>query len=192
MRRRCAIAVIVAGCGGSEGGGGGVEEGVRRGLARELGVEVGEVRCPAGALPKVCRARIGEAAIDVRVADASDGIAWEVDGFVIATAPIEVAVGIELDELGIETTADCGPAYVVTEVGARIACALGTGGAAWARIIDDDGRFALEIAVDAAAAAARTAEIDDAELERRSRALDVAAANGTEAGAAAPAPDGGP
>src|SRR5687768_3055273 len=126
MRRRCAVAgaIVLAACGEGRRG---VEGQIAGELGRQLGVKAKGVRCPAGAMPKVCVATIGTAEIPVRVSDGEGGVVWEVDGFVIATAPLEIEIGIELDDLGIEAEVDCGAEYRVTEVGERIGCELSIG-----------------------------------------------------------------
>lgn len=170
------IALAAAACGG--GSGGGVEREIAEGLTRELGVPVSRVRCPGGPYPKRCAAEVaGSESIEVEVVEGADGFEWSIDGFVISTAPLAAEIAIELDDLGVEAAVDCGPMYVTTAVGERIACTLDLGdglrGAAWARILDEDAAFSLELALDPAAVAARTATADVAELERLSRALDV-------------------
>jgi len=160
-------------------------------------VPVRRVRCPEGGYPKRCAAEVeASPAIEVQVVEGGDGLAWSIDGFVISTLPLAAEIALELDDLGVEAEVDCGPRYLTTEVGARVACTLvlagGERGAAWARILDDDATFALELALDPAAVAARTAEVDDAELERRSRALDIGTPDDDAAGAdAGAARDGG-
>jgi hypothetical protein len=168
--------VAAAACGG--GSGGGAERQIAEGLARELGVPVSRVRCPAGSFPKRCAAEVaGSEAIEVTVVEGADGLEWSIDGFVISTAPLAAEIAIELDDLGVEAEVDCGPRYLTTAVGERVACTLDLGGglrgAAWARIVDEDATFALELALDPAAVAARTATADVAALEQLSRALDV-------------------
>jgi hypothetical protein len=187
------IAVAAAACG--SGSGGGVEREIAEGLGRELGVPVSRVRCPGGPYPKRCAAEVaGSEPIEVKVTEGAEGLEWSIDGFVISTAPLAAQIGIELDDLGVEAAVDCGPAYLTTEVGKRVACTLDLGdglrGAAWARIVDDDASFALELALDPAAVAARTATADVAELERLSRALDVDDALGDD-DEDGPARDGG-
>jgi hypothetical protein len=162
--------LAIAGCGGE--GKPGVEEQIRRELGKQLGVPVAKVRCPEGAYPRTCAAELPGATVDVALAETGE---WSLAGFVIATAPLEVAIEVELDELGVEAEVDCAPAYRVVQVGERVACVIdasGVEGAAWARITDEDARFDLELALDPAAVAARTGEVDEAELERLSRALD--------------------
>jgi hypothetical protein len=199
MAGRLGLAWVVAAaaCGGG-GSGGGVERQIEIGLEKKLGVPVERVRCPAGPYPKRCAVEVTRSpAIEVQVVERNDGaggLDWSIDGFVISTAPLAAEIAIELDDLGVEAAVDCGPAYVTTEVGQRIACTLDLGGgvrgAAWARIVDDEARFALELALDPAAVAARTTEVDPAELERLSRALDVDDPFDAPAGDAGPR-DGG-
>lgn len=189
------VGVLGAVACGSGGNGGRVEREIGEGLGTELGVPVSRVRCPGGVYPKRCAAEVaGSPAIEVRVVEGPDGFEWSIEGFVISTRPLAAEIAIELDDLGVEAAVDCGPPYVTTEVGARVACTLDLGGglrgAAWARIIDEDATFALELALDPAAVAARTATVDVAELERLSRALDVDDPSGDDDDGAA-GPDGG-
>lgn len=198
MACRLGLACVLVGACGKGGGGSAAERDIAAGLARELGVPVERVRCPAGPYPKRCAAEVPESPpIEVRVVEGYEGLEWSIDGFVIATAPLAAQIAIELDDLGVEAEVDCGPRYLTTAVGARIACTLDLGegrtGAAWARIDDDDATFSLELALDPATVAARTRAVDIAELERRSRALDVDHASGdgdesaVDAGATDPA-----
>src|SRR5213079_1463337 len=97
---------------------------------------------------------------------------WRVAGLLIASAPLETYVREALDDLGVATTVDCGPRVRAAHVADRIACALGTGGRAFATIRDATGAFTIEIALDRATAAARERDADVAALDRMSAALD--------------------
>jgi hypothetical protein len=170
----CLAAALVCGCGGG-GRADGPEGRIAADLGRQLGVEVDRVRCPAGAYPKTCVATIAGADVELAVTEGADGIAWTLEGFVISMAPLAAQIAIELDDLGVEATVDCGAPIRVTHVGERLQCALhgGVEGAALIRIVDEEARFDLELALDPAAVHARTVPADRAELERLSRALDI-------------------
>jgi hypothetical protein len=170
---------VAAACGGAEAPPPPtVEARIAQDLAAHVGVPVTRVVCPAGPSPRTCVAEIpGTSGIELRVSDTPEGAEWEVAGFLVSVAPLEVEIALRLDELGVEATVDCGERFRTTQVGDRVPCALAVGGergAAWAVIVDDDGRFELELVLDPAAATARSAEVDDAELTRRSLELDDA------------------
>ena len=153
----------------------GPEARIAEDLGRQLGVPVARLRCPPGAFPKTCTAEIeGTEGLPVRVEETAEGYAWTLDGFVISTRPLADEIAIELDELGVEATVDCGAVLRITRIGDRIECVLhgDREGRAWARILDDDAHFDLELALGQAAIDARTRPADPAELERMSRALD--------------------
>jgi hypothetical protein len=169
----CLVAGLVPACGSGHPG---PERQIAEDLGRQLGVPIERVRCRPGAYPKTCTAEVaGPDGLELTVTDDADGLAWTLDGFVISTRPLAVEIAVQLDELGVEAEVDCGPTLRVTHVGDRVPCTLhgDLEGAAWARIVDDEARFELELALGAEAVAARTTASDDAELERRSRALDV-------------------
>jgi hypothetical protein len=174
---------ILAACGGR---GEGPEDRVRRSLAEQLGAPVAALRCPAGPSPRTCVAEVEDARLELVVRDTPDGLSWSLEGFVIATAPLEEVIAAELETLGVAAAIDCRPRYRLTQVGERVDCRLtldGEAGAAWALITDEAGRFELELALDPAAVLARTAAADVDQLERLSRALDLdegAGAGGAE------------
>jgi hypothetical protein len=176
MRLRAVWCLAAVACGGGGGGRTGPEREIAEDLSRQLGVPVAGVRCARGGYPKTCTAEIaGTEGLALTVADGADGLEWTLSGFVISTEPLAVQIAIELDDLGVEADVDCGPTLRVTQIGDRIQCALRgeLEGAAWARIVDEEARFELELALGPDAVAARTHAADQAELERRSRALDV-------------------
>jgi hypothetical protein len=176
MRSRvvwCLAAVLACACGGGRAG---PERQIADDLSRQLGVPVTRVRCQGGSYPRTCTAEVpGTEGLALTVAEGVDGLEWTLQGFVISTKPLAVRIAIELDDLGVEAEVDCGPTLRVTHIGDRIRCELhgDLEGAAWARIVDDEARFELELAIGPEAVAARTTPADAAELERRSRALDV-------------------
>lgn len=175
MRRVVPIAAVLAACGSGGGGGGGIEAELGKTVSTQLGVDV-TVTCPAGKFPAVCAVHVpGGDDLALDVTESKDAWSWTLRGFVIATTPLVHTIEGELADLGLPGEVDCGPALRVTHVGERIRCALdvaGGPGAAWATILDDDARFELELAVTAAAVAARTEDVDQVALEKASRALD--------------------
>jgi hypothetical protein len=181
-----------AGCKGDGASGGAaprgrteVEAKVAADVARATGAKIAEVRCPPGPPPATCEATLaGGGAVPLAITADGDGTAWALDGVVIATAPLVAQITEELAGLGVTAKVDCGPALRPAARGARLDCALEVGGAgagagagpvrgaAWATITDDDGGYRLEVALDPAVVAARTADVDDAALTRTSAALD--------------------
>jgi hypothetical protein len=104
---------------------------------------------------------------------ATDEWGWRVDGLVVeARALVEYVEG-ELSSLGVAQTAACGESLQVVEPGGRVSCTLSGGGVAFVTL-DAGGQPSLELALDAAAAAARSELVtpDRARaLEQQSRAL---------------------
>ncbi len=188
MRRAWIPVLAAAACGGSSRSEG-VEAILARDVAAQLGAEV-TVTCPTGPFPKACAVHVpGGDDLTIDVAEDRHAYLWSLRGFVIATAPLVEAIQDELTELGVAGEIACGPALKVVAVGDRVRCDLALGhtlGAAWARILDDDGDFELELALTAAAVQARTIDYDLDALTRESRALDRddAVGDGDEAAAA--------
>src|SRR5688572_25269886 len=117
MVREVLLVAALAGCGGGgrEPGRRSPEQQIADDLAEQVGVPVETVRCPDGPFPKRCVAEIeGSAGIELEVTDLGAELAWSVPGFVISTAPLEVQIGIELDDLGVEAEVDCGDDFRVT------------------------------------------------------------------------------
>jgi hypothetical protein len=172
--RACVLAASLAACSRSSAPSG-PEARIAEDLGAQLGVTVERVRCPAGAYPKACTAEIeGTDGLPVRVVETDAGYEWTLEDFVISTRPLAAEIAIELDDLGVEATVDCGAVVRVTRVGDRIECAIAgeKDGLAWARILDEEAHFELELLLGAAAIEARTRPGDPAELERMSRELD--------------------
>jgi len=174
--RRALFLPLVAACGR-----GGVSEGVEARLTRDVTAQLGiaaTVTCPVGQpFPKTCAVGLedGGEPLAIAVTEDQDGYAWTLAGFVIATAPLAAAITDELHDLGVDGEVDCGPALRAAAVGDRVRCDLDLGGvpgAAWARIIDDQAGFELELALSPGAVTARSQDADEAALVRASRALD--------------------
>lgn len=88
----------------------------------------------------------------------------------IATAPIAAYVTDELADLGVTDTARCGPAFVPLPDDLALACALGHGGTAIVALDATGAIVDLELALDPAAAHART-DAPPPDLAARSSAL---------------------
>jgi hypothetical protein len=145
-----------------------LETRIARELTAKLGVPV-TTRCAVvGGTPIACHAVLADGTpLPIAIAAGS----WQIPGHVIATAPIQSYVQGVLHDLGVAQQATCGPAVRRLAPGERIACSLSGGGEAFVEIARD-GALAVELDLDPAAAAARTHGESDAELVRRSRALD--------------------
>ena len=141
-----------------------VEAAIARDLTARFGVPA-QVRCIVIAGVAGCRASVDGVRVPVVVENHRGEWQWRVEGAAIATAPIAARVRDELADLGVVQTVDCGKAVVV---GTRVTCALGGGGAAFASVARD-GRVALEIAIDPAAAGVRREVAQD--LTKTSQAL---------------------
>jgi hypothetical protein len=188
---RTALALALLGAAPCRGGGGddhpaagGLERSIERGLGAQLGVAIAGVTC-AGAR---CTATLeGGGALPVAVR----GKDWELDGLVVAAAPLEQYLGAALADLGITAKIDCGARVRAVAVGDRIECRLGDAGRAWATI-RAGGDFAIELAIGADAVAARAAAADDDALERQSVALDHDPDGGAGEGEGEGEPDDAP
>ncbi len=179
MRRRLLLVLALAACGRGGGGGPGgdpLEQRLAADVGRALGVRVERVRCAPGPAPVTCTvAVVGDSTVEVALTDDGADTAWELRGHVIGTAPLVAEIADALAELGVVAQVDCGAPLQAVSVGARLACTLdvaGVRGAAWATILDDEGGYRLEVALDPAAAAARSGDADDEALRRASVALD--------------------
>ena len=112
----------------------------------------------------------------LRVTDAGSAWTWRVDGLLVSAAPLEAYVHDELDALGVDTTASCGPRLRRVAPGERVECRLGNGGAAWLSV-HADGTTALE-ARDRRRHGGRRAAAEvvtpdrERDLQRQSRALE--------------------
>jgi len=173
VRPLLAAALAASACGRGKTGERPLERDIRTGLAAQLATAVEGVECPAPPAPFTCRARVGDTWLHVEVIPSAGGeLAWQLTDFAIAAAPLEAYLVAELAGLGVPATADCGARVRVAQVGDRIACALGSAGAAWATITDEDGGFSIEIALGDDAVHARTEASDVAALDELSAALD--------------------
>ena len=123
-------------------------------------------------VPVACHAVLADGtSLPIAVERAGAAYRWHIAGRVVETARVTEYVQGMLDELGIAQRATCGPAVQRLVPGQRLACSLSGGGAAFVEIARD-GALAVELAIDRAAAVARTTGETEVELVRRSRALD--------------------
>lgn len=122
----------------------------------------------------------------VRVPDGTDvpidltwkdgGWEWRVRGMLITTDELETYLRDEIAELGAPQGVRCAPKIRLVTAGERIECWLARGGKAFFTV-RADGTTAIEIAMDAAAANARSELVTPArerELDSASRALEHA------------------
>jgi hypothetical protein len=142
-----------------------LETGVARELTARLGMPV-TAHCVVLAGVASCRALAGGVALPIVVENHQGAWDWRVDAHVVATAPIAARIADELTDLGTAQTVDCGSAVAL---GDRVTCRLSGGGVAFASIARD-GTVTFELAIDPAAAAARSESGSD--LTARSRALE--------------------
>jgi hypothetical protein len=108
-------------------------------------------------------------------AAARDEWGWRVDGLVVEARAVAAYVEAELASLQLAQTVTCGAPLQVVQPGDRVSCTLSGGGVAFVTL-DADGQPSLELALDAAAAAARSELVTpdrDRALEQQSRALQV-------------------
>lgn len=151
-------------------------------IARDLTARFGTpatVTCTlAAAIPVRCDATLADGTkLPIAIENVGEKAewGWRVDGLVIETKQIVELVQAELATLRVQQTATCGMPIVVIAPGDRIACTLSGGGAAFVRI-ESDGTSSLELALDAASAAARTELVTpdrDRQLIEQSKALEV-------------------
>lgn len=167
------VVLLAVACRG-ERGGDAVARAVADGVRAQLGVDVESIVCTRDRCDVTMD---GGVTLHVTVTGERD-VTWESDE-VIRTAPIAARVQVELDELGILTEVDCGPALVAVAPGAatRVSCSFGGGGQAWVDVAPDGG-VELEVAIGADSVRARTEPFDEGRLDQQSRALDSDEAEG--------------
>jgi hypothetical protein len=101
---------------------------------------------------------------------------WRVRGLLITTDEIEAYLRDEVSDLGAPQGVRCAPKIRVITAGERIECWLARGGKAFVTV-RADGTTAIELAMDATAANARSELVTPArerELDSASRALEHA------------------
>jgi hypothetical protein len=134
-------------------------------------------RCVAIAtVPIRCEAVLKDGTrLPIAIANERGAWAWRLDGIAVESRVLVAHIAQLLADLRVPQAVDCGGAVHVVAAGARITCKLGGGGAAFVRVAAD-GTTALEIALDAASAAARGEQGSverERELDRMSKALEA-------------------
>jgi hypothetical protein len=163
-----------------------LEATIGKALGARFGVAVIATCTTWQGTPLACGAVLADGpALVIRVRDVGPEWEWWIEGDVVATAPIAAYIRDELADLGAAQEVRCGPSARLVGPGERIDCALGGGGKAFATLAHD-GTVTVELALDPAAAAARSEPAQG--LEQRSRALNTSDDNDDEA---APADAGG-
>ncbi len=148
-------------------------------IARDLTAKLGE---PIAAscemvmkLPAKCEATLADGTkLPIEIKSEGNEWAWRVAGRVVESAPIVAYVNASLGDLHVAQQANCGPRVVFVAQGDRIGCKLSGGGMAFVQFAPD-GTTSLELALDAATAAARgevVTPVRDRELSVTSRALE--------------------
>lgn len=146
-------------------------------LAAQVTEQLGKgiaVSCPQGQPPLRCVAAVGSSRVPIALTHEPGGAAgqvrWRLDGLVVSGPALEQQVSEQLAALGLMAEPRCGASLQPVAAGERVRCELPPLGVAWATV-DGEGNYSLELAL-GEAAAARTAEVDEAELDALSRALD--------------------
>ena len=152
-----------------------LEVGIARDLTAKLGEPVTATCVMIQNLPAKCEAQLG-GGTKLPIAITSEGKewAWRVAGRVVESAPIVAYINASLADLKIAQQANCGSRIVLVEAGGRIGCKLSGGGMAFVAV-GADGTTSLELAIDAASAAARGEVVTpqrDRELTTISKALE--------------------
>src|SRR5262249_24967675 len=117
-------------------------------------------------IPIACHAKLPDGSdVRIRVTSAAGAWEWQLEDR-IDTAAVQAYVDGVLGDLGLAQTARCPPLSRER----RIACALSGGGVAFVDVAAS-GQLSLELALDAAAATARSVPTPQRDLVRMSRAL---------------------
>ena len=152
-----------------------LETAIARDLTAKLREPVTASCAMVGGLPAKCEAALGDGTkLPIEIASEKNEWSWRVAGLVIETAPIKAHVDATLADLKIAQHASCGGKHAFVEVGGRLGCKLSGGGMAFVQFAKD-GTASLELALDAASAAARGELVTperDRELTAVSKALE--------------------
>jgi hypothetical protein len=127
-------------------------------IASQLSEKLGRRASVSCTPPTHCVADLGDATLPIAITHGTDGWTWQVRGLLVRSAPIEAYLRGALADLGAAQGVRCGPAIRSVAPGARIECTLERGGKAFATIAAN-GSFTTEIALDPAAAAARSQDV---------------------------------
>ena len=167
--------VVLAACGGerpSSPAATALERSIDQELGKRFGVGV-VTRCPP--LVPTCSAKLPDGStLPIFV----NGAEWRVIGMVVISDVLEAYVRAELADLGAMQGVRCSPRVRRVEPDERIECGLAHGGKAFITV-HVDGSTAVELALDAAAARARS-EPESSDLAKASRALENAASGDDE------------
>lgn len=149
-----------------------LEAAITQQLGRRAGATV-TVQCTM--TPPRCAARMPDHAV-LPIALASDRGAWtwRVDGLLVRAQDLEAMITGALTDLAVPQEVACGARVRRVAPDDRVMCELGQGGRAFV-VIHADGTTTLELALDAAAGAARAGEptpADDRALEQMSGRLE--------------------
>lgn len=153
-----------------------LETAIARDLTARIGQPVSATCIMVAGLPTKCEATLADGTkLPIEIASEGREWAWKVGGLVIDTAPIAAHITKALGDLEIAQQVNCGARTAFVETGGRLACKLSGGGTAFVRF-EKDGTTSLELALDAASAAARGEPVTperDRELTSISRALEA-------------------
>jgi hypothetical protein len=177
-----------------------LETAITRDLTQRFGVQVSASCAAFVGMNAQCEASLADGTkLPIAVTSEGREWAWRVDGLVVERAALTEFVAGALAELHVDQKVDCTPAVHVVQPGERTTCKLSGGGLAFVQIAAD-GNARLELALDAAAAAARGELVTpqrDRELIQISKDLEgrEGATDGEEEttgdGGVEPADDGG-
>lgn len=142
-----------------------IETAIARDLTARFGTLV-TTRClTLTVVPLKCTATLSDGTeLPIAIEHTKADWGWRVDGIVIEARAIAAFVEAGLAGVGVEQAVDCGPPIQVIEPGERVVCKLAGGGAGFVEIAGD-GTASLELALDAASAAARM-ELSSADRDR--------------------------
>ena len=169
------VSMMLAACGGhgpSSPEATALERSIDQELGKRFGVQV-VTRCPP--LVPTCSANLSDGTtLPIFV----NGGEWRVIGMVVVSDVLEDYVRAELADLGAMQGVRCAPRVRRVEPDERIECGLAQGGKAFITV-HVDGSTAVELALDAAAARARS-EPESSDLAKASHALENAASGDDE------------
>lgn len=155
-----------------------VETAIARDLTARFGTSVA-VRCDAvGTFPLACTGKLPDGTeLPIAITHTKHAWDWHVDGVVVDTQAVVSFVQDGLASVRVEQAVDCGSRIQVIPHGDRVVCKLAGGGVAFVAFAPD-GSASLELALDPAAAAARTELMTadkDRELAAQSKELETLA-----------------
>lgn len=141
-----------------------IETSIAADLSARFGTSVTAHCVMLTVVPLKCTAKLADGTeLPIAIEHAPTEWQWHVQGRVVESAPVVRFVKDGLASVHADQTVDCGPRVQVIKRGDRLVCKLGGGGAAFVEL-DATGAASLELALDAAAASART-ELTSADRE---------------------------